>query len=456
MGKVQKAIEISDAKIQFVSLVDKAANKRQFLITKAENGRAQFSTYGKLLKVDDSTHYITGIVYEPLVEDAHGNFMTEEEIRKAAYWYAKNGDEVDIQHSFDAVDGVTVVENYLAPCDMEIEGELVVKGTWIMTVEVNNAEIWSAVQKGEITGLSMGGVGKYSEEDVELDNVSKQAAPAAPADAPDKVEKQGLLRRLAKALGLDPIEKGEVLDRYNESTRSSAFWNAMWALEDVLYRYDWSGDRYVFTSDPDTVREALSDFSTIVTNILTGEPEAIVKAVALPVSKAGKKMSSANKKKLDDICQALSDFKSSFDEDEEGDTIEKEENTEMTNTEITALVEETVKKSLEAAGVVAKDADPAPAAPAAEPAQQAAEPESTPDIEATVEKAVQKALVACGLIDEEPAEEQPVTKATLEEVVSETVNKALEPLLKARGIASNLNDTKPVEKSGPHYLAGIL
>ena len=42
--KVEKAIEISDAKIQFVSLVDKAANKRQFLITKADDGQAQFST----------------------------------------------------------------------------------------------------------------------------------------------------------------------------------------------------------------------------------------------------------------------------------------------------------------------------------------------------------------------------------------------------------------------------
>lgn len=30
---IQKAIEISDAKIQFVSLVDKAANKRQFVFS---------------------------------------------------------------------------------------------------------------------------------------------------------------------------------------------------------------------------------------------------------------------------------------------------------------------------------------------------------------------------------------------------------------------------------------
>ena len=111
MDKVQKAIEISDAKIQFISLVDKAANKRQFLVTKQEGGSAQFSTTAKIVKVDAATHYITGIVYEPLAEDAHGNFMTEEEIRKAAYWFAKNGDKVDLQHSFESAEGLAVVDN---------------------------------------------------------------------------------------------------------------------------------------------------------------------------------------------------------------------------------------------------------------------------------------------------------------------------------------------------------
>ena len=42
--KVKKAYEITDAKIQFVSLVDKAANLKRFLITKAQDGRASFST----------------------------------------------------------------------------------------------------------------------------------------------------------------------------------------------------------------------------------------------------------------------------------------------------------------------------------------------------------------------------------------------------------------------------
>lgn len=47
--KVEKAYAISDAKIAFVLLVDKAANKRELLITKAENGVASIRQRGKAI-----------------------------------------------------------------------------------------------------------------------------------------------------------------------------------------------------------------------------------------------------------------------------------------------------------------------------------------------------------------------------------------------------------------------
>lgn len=313
MRKVQKAIAIYDAKIQFVSLVDKAANLKQFLVTKRADGEARFSTYSKILKIDDATHYITGIVYEPMAEDAHGNYMTEDEIRKAAYWFAKNGDKVDLQHSFETADGLSVVENYVAPCDMAIGDQPVMKGTWIITVECSNDAVWEAVQKGILTGFSMGGIGKYSEEDIALENVTKAGG------ATDVAEKKSLLKRLGAFFGIDLVEKGEVMERYQASSKQDRFWDAMWALEDVLYRYNWTTDRYEFAADEATIREALEDFNSIITSILAKPGAAIIKAVSLPAVKAGKKMSSANKARLDEICQALSDFKSSFDESEEAE-----------------------------------------------------------------------------------------------------------------------------------------
>lgn len=131
---VEKAYEIKDARIKFVSLVDKAANLKKFLITKAESGKAEFTTCGRIVKADSDNHFVTGIVYEPMTEDAHGNYMTEEEITKAAYYFAKNGGSVDLQHSFEPLDGAEVVESWIAKADFSCGNELIQKGTWLMTM----------------------------------------------------------------------------------------------------------------------------------------------------------------------------------------------------------------------------------------------------------------------------------------------------------------------------------
>jgi hypothetical protein len=207
--KIEKAVEIFDAEIQFVSLVDKAANGRRFLITKNKNKDAaassvygegaSFSRYGRILKVDNETHYLTGVVYEPFTADAHGNFMSAEEIRKAAWRFAKDSDKVDVQHSFSAAPGISVVESYIAPCDMRIGEQLIAKGTWLMSVEVCNDEVWEQVRKGVITGFSMGGFGRYAVEDV----------PERELEALRSAEKGGLFKRLAAALRYESESENE-------------------------------------------------------------------------------------------------------------------------------------------------------------------------------------------------------------------------------------------------------
>lgn len=49
MKSIKKAYEIRDARINFVSLVDKAANKKQFLIAKSQesDGSAAFQSFMK-------------------------------------------------------------------------------------------------------------------------------------------------------------------------------------------------------------------------------------------------------------------------------------------------------------------------------------------------------------------------------------------------------------------------
>lgn len=425
--QVQKSIEISDAKISYVSLVDKAANKRQFLITKADDGTAQFSTVGRIVKVDDNTHYLTGIVYEPMVEDAHGNFMTEAEIRKAAYWYAKNSDQVDIQHSFETAKGVSVVENYIAPCNMEIGDATVLKGTWLMTVEVQNDAIWASVQKGEITGFSMGGIGKYSEEDVSLEGINKKTT-----NGDETTEKKGVFKKLAALLGFDVVEKGVMMDTYNENEKYSGFWNAFYALEDLLYRYNWQTDRYELEADEATIKEALSDFSAIIVDLLTEKSITKALSVASPLNKAGKELSSTDMKKLGTVSQALTELHKAL---SEGNTpISKKEEIDLDKNELQAMIDKSIVQAVEPLKKALEDEQAQPPASTNVPAEGSTEGETSQnDVSPTLE--------------------------ALQEMIDGSVSKAIAPLLKAltaRGIPSNLNGSEQVEKSEQHYLHGIL
>ena len=420
MGKkIEKAYELSDAKISFVSFVDKAANKRQFLITKAEDGNtANFATQGKILKIDNETHYVTGVVYEPLKEDTHGNFMTEEEIRKAAHWFAKNGDSVDLQHSFKEADGIAVVESYVAPCDMEIGGEVVTKGTWLITTEVENTDVWDKVEKGEYTGYSMGGRGNYSEEDVEL---------------VEKSEK-GLIARITKAV-TDIVTKGEVKDRFKKRTQADGFWAAWYALCDTLYSYDWESDEIWLESDETKIREALSEFTEIVSDLLIEDE--IMKSMSAErlILKAGKKISGENYSKLEKIYNDLGSTLETLSED-------KKEDEDVKKEEVQAMIEEAVTKAMnpdDGAGNGGKNQD---------------KPLTADVVQKMISDAVAKATAKPD--DGDDGNEPPDTLT--EESVQKMIAKAVEPILKARGLPSNLDDDSNVQKSddGEHYLKGFL
>ena len=462
---LRKAYEITDAKIQFVSLVDKAANLRTFLLKKADDGKASFTTYGRILKADADNHYVTGIVYEPMAEDSHGNYMTEEEITKAAYYFAKNGDKVDLQHSFEPLEGATVVENWIAKADFDIDGQTVKKGTWLMTVEVTDASVWGSIEKGDITGFSMGGIGNYSEEDVELDSVTKQ----------DSSEKKGLLKQLAQALGLNVVEKGAMSELYEERSKGTLFWNAFNSLEEVLYKYDTITGRWLYETDEGKVRECLEEFGGIITSILTGG-ESITKAIqpARPIEKAGKKMSTKNRETLAGIYESLGAFLKEFDDPEPedddktkkkaapeaGDTGEetddksKKEDKEVTKQEVEQVVEAAITKALGAAQGQAQSAETAPATTPETVAKAGGEGSPAPDTAITPE-AIEK-MVASAIEKAMQSKQETVTAEQVAGMIEAAVAKAVEPVLKSRGLPSNLGSGTVEKAEEPHYLHGIL
>lgn len=449
---MKKAYEITDAKIQFVSLVDKAANKRQFLLKKADDSKATFTTYGRIIKADADSHYVTGIVYEPMEEDSHGNYMTEEEITKAAYWFAKNGDKVDLQHSFEPLDSAVVVENWIAKADFDIDGEEIKKGTWLMTVEVGDESVWEGIEKGEITGFSMGGLGNYSEEDVELDNVNK---------GQETSEKKGLLKQLAAALGVNVVEKGAMAELYEERSKGTLFWEAFNSLESALRHWDYYTDKAQYESDEEKIRECLEDFNQIITELLSGK-ESITKAIQTdrPVEKAGKKMSGKNKETLNTIYESLGTFLKEFDDPEGDDPDNNKPKEDKEEKEVTKQeVEQIVSKSIEAA--IAKATNTKTKKP---------ETEETDDEKGTVseeEKEVKKsedltpesidAMVQAAIAKALEPEEPHLTAEQVQEMIAKAVGNAVTPLMKSRGLPSNLNDSSIEKAAGEeHYLHGIL
>lgn len=439
-GKIEKAFAITNAKISFVSLVDKAANKRQFVVIKADKGEASFQTFGRVLKADSEAHYVTGVVYEPMVEDTQGNYMTADEILKAAYGYAKNGMSADLQHNFEKMEGATVVESYVAKCDETIEGQEIKKGTWVMTMEITNDSIWDAIQKGEITGFSMGGVGQYSEEDVDLDSIEK-------AETPEK--KKSIFKSIAAKLGFDVVEKGAVIEQYNRTSVRDNFWNAYYALSDVLLdSYDPETRTWGPEKDVSVVNEALSDFTeiikTLMENFQTGD---IFK------SEDGKGLKPDTIRKLQKNVEGIAE---KFDNEEEE---------EMTKQDMEALGE--IIKNAVAEGFAANKAEEAPVTKACststdEKKKKKACAKSSEegddgvitkaDVEAMIEAAIRKATG-----EEEEEEEEEGSDASLETIVQKAVAVAMTPFMAQAGLPTNLNDTS-VQKSEEtqHYLHGYL
>ena len=59
---------------------------------------------------------------------------------------------------------VAVVETFVSPVAFELNGRMVTKGTWVMTMKVFDDEAWALIKSGKITGFSIGGRAKSKPE----------------------------------------------------------------------------------------------------------------------------------------------------------------------------------------------------------------------------------------------------------------------------------------------------
>lgn len=196
--------KLENVKVTHVSYVDKAANKKQFFLTKSA-GKPTFETTVKLLtKSDDPQKLVYGVVYEPDVEDSHGDFMDAETIEKAAHGFMEEYQNIDKQHDFKTNAG-KVVESYVAPSDMTVGDTVISKGTWVLVTKATD-ELWESIQKGEFTGYSLAGT-------AEVEEVKKQTT--------DNFNNSKMYRDINAALDAFRSATWDILDSYgvDDSTR---------------------------------------------------------------------------------------------------------------------------------------------------------------------------------------------------------------------------------------------
>ncbi|APF20391.1 hypothetical protein Calab_1460 [Caldithrix abyssi DSM 13497] len=207
--------ELKDVQVLFLSLVDKGANNRT-IIWKADNKQKPIiEKTVPILKVDAEKRMVYGIVYAPNEEDAHGDFMTAEEIEKAAHNFmkARRTTNIDKQHDYEADEGFVAESWIVRKGDPLFPNEP--EGAWGVGIKVENDETWEQIKNGEITGISMGGFGKRIEKSAATDSTA--------------VGRGGsLLRKFFKHL-FAPIQKD-----FNSHFAADQLRQAAWALNDAI------------------------------------------------------------------------------------------------------------------------------------------------------------------------------------------------------------------------------
>lgn len=105
-------------------------------------------------KADTQKRIVYGEVYVPNERDAHGHWMTAEEIEKMAHRFMEQLrlTQIDKNHDREPDEGV-VVESFIArPGDPDFT-----PGVWVLATKILNDDTWQAILDGEIASYSMEG-----------------------------------------------------------------------------------------------------------------------------------------------------------------------------------------------------------------------------------------------------------------------------------------------------------
>ena len=106
---------------------------------------------------DDAKRIVYGVALQPHLVDSQGHTVTPEEVEAAAHDFLSNSRVIGVQH--DREIDAEVVESFVTQADMEVAGQTVLQGSWVLGVKLNDDNAWEGVLSGDLTGFSIGGTG---------------------------------------------------------------------------------------------------------------------------------------------------------------------------------------------------------------------------------------------------------------------------------------------------------
>lgn len=116
----------------------------------------------ELFKKDVEKQIVYGIVFEPDFIDTDDEYIEKDDIEDAAHDYLiklrrEKGTRTKLSHTMSIDDKTDVVESYIQPIDMEVDGEMIKKGSWVVAMKIHDKELWDETQ-GKLVGYSAGGI----------------------------------------------------------------------------------------------------------------------------------------------------------------------------------------------------------------------------------------------------------------------------------------------------------
>lgn len=118
------------------------------------------------------------IVYEPLVKDAHGEWMSEETLALACDNFNVNLQKGIVQPNLfhlQNTDTFTIEDSWIQKeFDVVVEatGEKIKAGAWVCKIKYHDDDLWILKKAGVIGGVSIGGKGTIDQETGEITNVT--------------------------------------------------------------------------------------------------------------------------------------------------------------------------------------------------------------------------------------------------------------------------------------------